>query len=257
MPPKFDKMKNSDSFRHVAVKKSLVLKKIRKGKNLKQLFLLIYLFKQIHIHHLSALIPSYLGRCNTSSSTLLYTPSWHHPLLSLTYHSLHSASIFSLAFLFLSIHPHSYPSLFQSHACHFSSSRVHTKHLFKQIIVHNWNSILISAVARGKLSPAVLDDLIANVKSMDTMSVAKQKISRGKLNMYKNEIRFHLDNAFNYHTTSLNYSALVLSYCHLAATCHPEKIVAPTSLRLRLPPQRSLLLRLIGTRHCHFTIFIL
>ena len=47
------------------------------------------------------------GRRNTSSSfTLLYLPSWHHPLLSLTYHSLHRPYIFSLAFLFLSIHPH-------------------------------------------------------------------------------------------------------------------------------------------------------
>ena len=39
------------------------------------------------------------GRHNTSSSsTILYSPSWHHPFLSLTYHSLHSLSIFSLAY---------------------------------------------------------------------------------------------------------------------------------------------------------------
>ena len=44
------------------------------------------------------------GRRNTASCfTLLYSPSSHHPLLSLTYHSSHSPSIFSLAFLFL--HP--------------------------------------------------------------------------------------------------------------------------------------------------------
>ena len=68
------------------------------------------------------------GRRNTSSSsTLLYSSSWHHPHLSLTYHSLYSPSTFSLAFLFIYIHPHSYPSLLQLHACHPPSSHVHTR----------------------------------------------------------------------------------------------------------------------------------
>lgn len=44
--------------------------------------------------------------------------------------------------------------------------------------------MLILAVARGKLSPAVLDDLVANVKSTDNISEAKQKIRKGKLNYF-------------------------------------------------------------------------
>ena len=51
-----------------------------------------------HHHHLPALIPYYMGRRNISScSTLLYSSSWHHTVLFLTWCSF--------------IHPHSYPSL--------------------------------------------------------------------------------------------------------------------------------------------------
>ena len=57
--------------------------------------LLYYLKDKFHHHyHLPALIPSYLESSqHVISSNLLYSPSWHHPLLSLAYHPLHSPSI--------------------------------------------------------------------------------------------------------------------------------------------------------------------